>query len=203
MFGLNTEELKVLKRLNTPVKIQDFLDTLRINFEEDGETVMSPRRVLQTRKAHCMEAALFAAAVLWLHKEEPLLLDLKALPFDDDHVITLYKKKGFWGAISKSNHASLRFRDPVYASPREIALSYFHEYFENKKGRKTLDSYSRPFDLKKYGSTWITSEEELWHIPEDLDSHPHYKLVAKTLRPLIRKADKMELRAGRLVEWGK
>jgi hypothetical protein len=149
MFNFSKSELAILNKLSTPIKIQDFLDTIPINFEKKGETHMSPRRVLRENKAHCIEGALLAAVALWLHGHEPLLLDLKAHPHDDDHVVALYKINNLWGAISKSNHSTIRFRDPVYKTIRELALSYFHEYFEEKSGKKVLYSYSKPFNLKK------------------------------------------------------
>jgi len=197
------DDSAVFKNLNTPQKIQDFLDTIAINFEKNGETLMSPRRVLREKKSHCIEAALLAAAALSYHGARPLLLDLKASKHDYDHVVALYKKNNFWGAISKSNHASLRFRDPVYKTVRELALSYFHEYFENKKGKKTLRSYSRPFNLNKYGKKWLTSEENLWHIAQDLDDSPHFPIAPLKNIKKARPADKMELRAGKLTEWKK
>ena len=107
MFGFNKEEMRILRSLDTPQKIQDFLETLRINFEPGGDTLMSPRVVLRERRAHCIEGALIAATALWMHGEKPLLLDLKALDIDYDHVVALYKKNGYWGAISKTNHAAL------------------------------------------------------------------------------------------------
>ena len=150
MFGLNKKELTILKKLTTPIKIQNFLDSIPRNSEKNGETYMSPRQVLTQNKAHCFEGALVAALALWLHNEPPLLLDLKANHIDDDHVLALYRRNNYWGAISKTNHATLRFRDPVYKTLRELALSYFHEYFENDHGKKTLRQYSaRPFDLRK------------------------------------------------------
>jgi hypothetical protein len=154
MFNLTKSELKILRKLNTPIKIQDFLDTLPINFEKRGDTQMSPRKVLREKKAHCIEGALLAAAALWIAGEEPLLMDLKAMPHDDDHVVALYKINGLWGAISKTNHATVRFRDPIYRTVRELALSYFHEYFldkdskKAKAGQKVLYSYSKPFNLE-------------------------------------------------------
>lgn len=200
MFGLSKEELAVFKKLSTPVKIQDFLDRLPVNFEKKGETNFSPRVVLRENKAHCLEGALFAAAVLWFHGEKPLLLDLRAIP-DEDHVVALYKRHGHWGAISKSNHTVLRFRDPVYRTLRELVLSNFHEYFADKTGVKSLRSYSKPLNLKTLGSSWITAEENLNHIAELLDDLPHYDLFPKTIDKLIRKADLMELRAGAITEW--
>src|SRR3989338_6552129 len=127
MFGLSKKELAIFKKLNTPIKIQDFLDKIPMNWEKKGETYFSPRRALEARKMHCLEGAIFAATALWLQGEKPLLLDLKAKG-DDDHVVALYRRNGYWGAISKTNHAALRFRDPVFKTLRELAVSYFHEY---------------------------------------------------------------------------
>ena len=110
MFGLTQTETAILRRLSTPEKIQDFLDALPINHEKRGDTCMSPRQVLREGKAHCIEGAMLAALALWMHGEEPLLLDLTTLRYDDDHVVALYRRNGFWGAISKTNHAVLRFQ---------------------------------------------------------------------------------------------
>lgn len=203
MHGLTLEELRALKKLNTPIKIQDFLDTLPINFEKRGETYMSPRRVLRTQKAHCFEGALLAALALMLQGEKPLLLDLTSYPHDDDHVVALYRKNGFWGAISKTNHAALRFRDPIYKNVRELTLSYFHEYFMNSTGRKVLATYSDPFDLSKVKTNWITAEKELFSVMHQLDKSPHHKIVPKNNKKFIRPADSVERKAGKIVEWKK
>jgi len=203
MHDLTSEELRILRKLNTPIKIQDFLDTLPINFEKRGETYMSPRRVLREKKAHCFEGALLAALALSLQGERPLLLDLTSYPHDDDHVVALYKKNGYWGAISKTNHAALRFRDPVYKSVRELALSYFHEYFMNSSGKKVLATYSDPFDLSKIKTNWKTAEEELFEVMHALDRSPHHTLVPKGNKKFIRPADRIERKAGKIVEWKK
>ncbi len=200
-FGLSPEELEVVRALSTPLKIQDYLDTLPINHEKRGDTCMSPRLVLRKQKAHCIEGAMLAAVALWLRGEKPLLLDLKTLRGDDDHVVALYKRGGCWGAISKTNHATLRFRDPIYKSVRELAASYFHEYFLDSTGVKTLRSHSGPFSLKAYGMKWITSEEDLWDIAYALDVSPHYPLFPKGNEQYIRLADSMERKAGILTEW--
>ena len=118
MLGLSSQELALFRRLSSPGKIQDYLDTLPFNYEKRGDTCHSPRQVLQAGKAHCIEGALLAAAALWFHGAEPLLLDLKTRPVDYDHVVALYKKNGYWGAISKTNHGVLRFRDPIYRTTR-------------------------------------------------------------------------------------
>src|SRR3989344_3125367 len=201
MFGLSPRELRILQKLTTPAKIQDFLDSLPMNHEKKGETHMSPRRVLREKKAHCIEGALLAAVALWLHGEPPLLLDLVSAPEDDDHVVALYKRNGYWGAISKTNHATIRFRDPVYKTIRELALSYFHEWFMNTNGVKTLRSYSQPLHLRELGPNWVTSSKDLWHVDKMLDALPHHPVVPKGNKRYIRKADRMERRAGGITEW--
>ncbi len=143
-----------------------------------------------------------AAVALWLHGEKPLLMDLKA-PGDDDHVVALYRKNGYWGAISKTNHAALRFRDPVYKTLRELAVSYFHEYFENATGKKMLRAYSTPFNVRRLGTKWITSEEDLYYIAQMIDDAPHRALFPKENERWLRTADAMEVTAGTIIEWKK
>ncbi|MEK7531689.1 MAG: hypothetical protein AAB545_02050 [Patescibacteria group bacterium] len=198
-FPLSREEKKLFKKLSTPEKIQDFLDTLRINFEEKKETLMSPRRVLREKKAHCMEGALLASAILWFHGEKPLLLDLQAKTPHQSHALALFKKGGFWGAISKSNHSTVRFRDPVYRTLRELSMSYFNEYTDNDTRKKTLIGYSRPMDLRSFETMWITEEKDLWHIDQALTNMPHIRLIPKKTK--LREGDKMERRVGALPEW--
>ncbi len=202
MFGLTPQELAILRPLKTPAQIQDFLDSIPMNHEKEGETHWCPRRVLKENKAHCIEGALLAATALWLHGEDPIILDLKGAPPDYDHVVALYKRNGYWGAISKTNHATIRFRDPVYKTIRELVLSYFHEWFMNVDGKKTLLSYSRPFNMKKLGTAWVTREDDWWELDDILNALPHFPLVPKGNQKFIRDADAMELKAGRLIEWG-
>lgn len=201
MLGLSKKELSSLRRLSSPQKIQDYLESLPFNFEKGGETLMSPRRVLEARRAHCLEGALLAATALWLHGEKPLLLDLKTHKKDQEHVVALFRKNGYWGAISKTNHAVLRYRDPIYETVRELALSYFHEYFLNSNGQKTLESYSTPFDLSTLGDVWVTDEKDLWHISKRLDRTRHFPVVPKKNLKLLRPASKVERTAGRITEW--
>jgi hypothetical protein len=199
-YGLSKKEKRVFDKLDTPQKIQDFLDQMPINFERTGETLMSPRLVLQKNKAHCIEAALLAAAVLWHHGQKPLLLDLVADKKDFDHVVCLFRQGGYWGAISKSNHAVLRWRDPVYRTVRELAMSYYHEYFL-PNGAKSLKTYSAPFDLRKFRTEWVTSEKKLMYIGDALDRSPHFRTVEKKQEKNLRKADRIMIKAGRLKEW--
>src|SRR3989344_696033 len=158
-YGLNSDELSLLKSLNNPSKIQDFLNGLRMNFEEDGETCMSPKNVLKVRKAHCMEGAMLGALALRIHGHNPLIVDLEAARQDFDHVIAVYEKDKFWGAIGKTNHGVLRYREPVYLSIRELVMSFFHEYFIDN-GVKTLRRFSDPINLARFDKqNWVTSEQ--------------------------------------------
>ncbi len=209
---LSPAERRVFNKLRTPELVQDYLDHSPINFEQRGETILSPRRVLQEKKMHCMEGALFAAASLAYHGREPLLLDLQTLRHDDDHVVALFsvvygsasgRKEKRWGAISKTNHSILRWRDPVYKTVRELAMSYFHEYFLFKNGKKTLRAYSKPFNLKKYGAGWVVAEEDLDHIAIDLDNSPHFPIAPSSVIKKLRRASLIERRSLNLEEWNK
>ncbi len=196
-------EFDILCKLKNPVQIQDFINKIPINFEQGGETCLSPLQVLKQKRAHCIEGAMLAAVALRLQGRDPLLLDLKSVWHDDDHVVALFKERGFWGAISKTNHAVLRYREPIYKTVRELAMSYFHEYFTND-GKKTLRSYSAPFNLKKFDKkNWMTSAKDLWYIVRALDKAKHFPLITKTQIKYLRKADKIEIMAGKLVEWKK
>ncbi|MEK6891129.1 MAG: hypothetical protein AABX03_03235 [Nanoarchaeota archaeon] len=201
-FQFNKEEIKVIKKLNTPVKIQEFLNSLEINFEETGETCMSPRMVLKTKKAHCIEAAMFAAAVMRFHGHPPLILDFETTPEDEDHVVALFKKDNHWGAISKTNHAVLRYREPIYKSIRELAMSYFHEYYLFANGKKTLRKISKPINLNRFNKKgWMTSEDNIWYIPNYLCDIPHTALINRSQINNLRRVDPIEITAGKLVEY--
>lgn len=199
--SLTEKELQVFKSLNTPAKIQDFLETLPINFEEKGETCFSPRQVLKHKKAHCFEGAFFAAAVLMFHGKKPLLLDLVSAFEDDDHIAALFKNGGYWGAITKTNHGVLRYREPVYLTVRELAMSFFHEYFLNN-GKKTLRAFSKPFDLSKFNNqSWVTSDNDLFYIARAIDDSPHEKILTQNQIRKLRKADPIEIKMGKITQW--
>jgi len=201
MFGLTKEELSLLKKLDTPPKIQAYLDSFTINHEEEGDTCLSPRRVMRERRAHCIEGAMLAALAFRIHGEPPLVLDLTSDPRDFDHVVALFKQHGCWGAVSKTNHAVLRYREPIYRTLRELALSFFHEYF-NADGYKTLRSYSRPVNLSRFDKQgWITNEEDVWFVERYLYDVKHYPLLNRTQISSLQKAHPMEIKAGEIVEW--
>ncbi len=197
---LSPAERAVFQKLKTPVDVQNYLDRFPINFELAGETIFSPRRVLRHKTAHCVEGALFAAASLAYQGRTPWLLDIQTAPYDDDHIVALFKEGGRWGAISKTNHTILRWRDPVYKSVRELAMSYFHEYIV-ADGDKTMRAYSRPFDLSRYAPEWVVSEEDLADLIDALDTSPHSPIAGKAAMKNLRWAQPIEAKVLDITEW--
>jgi len=199
-LGLTAAEFAVLKRLDTPRKIQAFIHSLRQNFELRGDTCRPVRVVLRTRTAHCIEGAMLAAAALWVQGERPLLMDLRAVR-DYDHVITLFRRSGCWGAISKTNGIGLRCRDPLYRSLRELAMSYLHEY-TNRREIKSLREYSLPYDLRSVDPrVWVSGEKNAWQVAERLDELRHFPLVrGRQLKSMLPR-DPFERRVGGMLQY--
>ncbi|TMG28759.1 MAG: hypothetical protein E6H93_12630 [Chloroflexi bacterium] len=177
LADLTRVELETFRRrLNTPARVQQFLDEIPYNTELDGETFRSPRLVLRDRTANCIEGAVLAAAALRVQGEAPLVMDLTAV-HDEDHVIAVFKRRGLWGAIATSKFTGLRYREPVYRSLRELAMSYFEHYF-NLEGERTLRGHGRPVNLARFDRLhWMTSEAPLWPIAHHLERIPHVGLV--------------------------
>lgn len=200
---LSDAERRLFTRLSSPRRIQDYLDSLPINFELRGETYMSPRRLIKKRTAHCFEGALLAAAAMYCHGGKPLLLDLQTIGDDEDHVVAPFFDGGYWGAISKTNHSILRYRDPVYKTVRELSMSYFHEYITDG-GKKSMRSFSKPFDLSIYApEKWMVAEDDLYWLVEALDSSPHFPIAPKKTMKKLRKAAAVEIQASKMLEWRK
>jgi hypothetical protein len=191
-FGLSPKNLRTLRALKTPAKIQKFIDALTYQY---ADTALSPRRVLRERKGHCLEGALLAAAALRVNGHPPLLMDLEAVR-DDDHVVALYRERGLWGGIAKSNYAGLRFRAPIYRTLRELALSYFEHYY-NLRGERTLRAYSAPVNLTRFDpQQWMTSEEDVWCVPEYLANARHYPLFPSKVARRLPRLDRRSYEAG-------
>jgi hypothetical protein len=158
------------------------------------------REVLRQQRAHCIEGAMLAACALWIHGEAPLLLDLKA-ERDYDHVLALFRRDGCWGAISKTNPPLLRWRDPVYRSLRELAVSYLHEY-ANRRNQKTLRSYAGPLDLRRIDpSLWVTNGSHCWDIASKLDELRHVKLVTRAQAKRLRLRDAVERKVAAILQY--
>lgn len=199
-LGLTRAEFALLQRLDNPGRIHEFVYGLKQNFELGGETCLTVREVLDTRRAHCIEGAMLAACAFWIHGEPPLLLDMRAVN-DFDHVVALYRRHGHWGAISKTNGVFLRSRDPVYRDLRELAMSYFHEY-ANRRNHKTLREYSLPYDLRRVDpQIWVSGDNGAWEVAAALDDVRHFSLVPGRHLRLVSRRDPFERRAGALSQY--
>lgn len=189
-----SEEADFLKTLNDPDNIQGFLDSIEYN---PSYECRSPRYVIRKKSAHCFEGALFAAAALEFNGYEPLIVDMKAHN-DDDHVIAVFRIDGHWGSVAKSNFTTLRYREPVYRSIRELVMSYFDFYF-NTDGVKSLRSFSLPLNLTVYNNRfWKTTDDDLEYIGDKLEIMRHYPVVNDKMIRSLKKASPTMLSAGML-----
>jgi len=190
-FGFSPAELRKLRSLKDPGGIQQFIDDMPYHL---ANTAWSPRRVLRENTSHCFEGAIFAAAALRANGYPPLILDFEA-EHDTDHVIAIYKVKDHWGAIAKSNYTNCRFREPVYRSIRELAMSYFQIYF-NMRRQRSLRNVSRPINLKRFDDQrWMTTEKPIWFIVYYLLEIPHTKLVTRAMVNRLHRVDERTFRA--------
>src|SRR5512139_1616813 len=194
MLMWDKSELGLLRKLDRPIAVQRWLN--RIAYDPDYAT-SSPRLVIRDRKANCFEGAIFAAAALRELGHRPLLVDIRSWN-DDDHVIAVFRERGHWGAVAKSNYTVLRFREPVYRSVRELVMSYFDVYF-NPIGQKTMRSYSRPLDLSRFDRRrWMTTDEDLGYIGDTLDDAPHIRVLTPAMVRALNPVDPDLVRAGLL-----
>jgi hypothetical protein len=160
-----------------------------------ADSAWSPRLVLRENTSHCYEGALFAAAALRVIGYPPLILDLEA-EHDTDHVIAVYRVDGHWGALAKSNFTGCRYREPVYRSLRELALSYFDTYF-NLRGERTLRTFSRPVHMRRFDPLhWMTTEQPVWFVAEYLLTISHYPLITRAQAKRLHRLDGRSFRAG-------
>ena len=184
-FGFTAKELRKLRGMKNPHGIQKFLDDAPYHL---ADTAWSPRRVLNEETAHCCEGAIFAAAALRANGYPPLLLDLEA-EHDTDHVLAIFRENGCWGAVAKSNYTGCRWREPVYRTPRELALSYFNTYF-NLRRERTLRRYSVPVNLKRFDRQhWMTTDQPVWFVVNHLFDIKHYPLIAPAMAKRLHRAD--------------
>jgi len=190
--GFTSAELRRLRSLKDPYGIQRFLDAMPYHLED---TAWSPRRVLRENISHCYEGALFAAAALRANGYPPLIVDLEA-ERDTDHVIAVFRVGGHWGAVAKSNYTGCRYREPVYRSLRELALSYFEVYF-NLLGERTLRTFSRPVYMKRFDHLeWMTTEKPVWFVAEYLFTISHTPLLTPGQVKRLHRLDGRSFRAG-------
>ena len=190
--GFTPAELRKLRSLKDPHGIQRFLDDQPYHL---ADTAWSPRRVLRENTSHCFEGATFAAAALRVNGFPPLVIDLEAV-HDTDHVIAVYKQQGHWGAVAKSNYTGCRYREPVYRTLRELAMSYFEVYF-NLRRERTLRTFSNPVNLARFDYLdWMTTDQQLWFIAEYLFTIRHFRLLKPRMAKSLHKLDDRSFRAG-------
>lgn len=193
---LNEEQRVLFKSLNTPAEIQAYLDKIPYSTENKNR---SPASVLRDGIAHCLDGGLFAAAALQRIGYGAFIIDLLPEPeTDDDHVLAIYKQYSHLGAIAKSNFAGLRFREPIYRSLRELALSYFPMYF-NSRREKTLRAYTRPLNLKNFdhlGWMWRDAAADL--IEQELHSLRNFALLKDEMIAGLSPVDSRTYEAGLL-----
>ena len=183
--------MRRLRALKTPSGVQRFLDEIPYNL---GYTARAPKRVLHERTASCFEGAIFAAAALRVLGFPPLIFDLEAEQ-DTDHVLAIFKQRGHWGAVAKSNFAGCRYREPVYRTLRELAMSYFNIYF-NLRCERTLRRYSRPVNLTRFDQlNWMTTSGPVWFIAEHLCEIPHLSLLTPAMTRNLTRLDSRLVKA--------
>jgi hypothetical protein len=189
--GFTASDLRTLRALKTPAGIQKFLDDLPYNL---SYTARSPKKVLADSIASCLEGGIFAAAALRVIGFPPLIFDLEAEQ-DTDHVVAIFKLRGHWGAVAKSNFTGCRYREPVYRTLRELAMSYFNIYF-NLRGERTLRRYSRPVNLARFDDRdWMTTEKPIWFIAEHLCEIPHISLLSPAMEKNLTRLDHRSMQA--------
>ena len=189
------EELSILESLTTPFKIQTYLLDLSYSAEE---RYRSPRSVLRDRIAHCFDGCLFAAAALRHLGHPPLIVDMLPNGRDDDHLIAVYRIKGSWGAVAKSNFSGLTYREPVYRNLRELVMSYFEQFY-NVQREKTLRGYTVPLNLRAFDRLdWMGSDEHLEAIADRLDSLRKVSILTPFMARRLSPLDKRSYNAGLL-----
>lgn len=165
-------ERRLIDRLDTPARVQAFLNGLPYNTEPPPgrATLRSFRSVLRLRTAHCLEAALAAAVVLEQHGYPPLVMSLESVD-ELDHVLFVYRRRGRWGSVGRSRDPGLHGRKPVFAHPRTLALSYVDPYVDFT-GR--VIGYA-VVDLRAALGTydWRLSDRNVWKVERVLLDHPH------------------------------
>ncbi|MCU0590346.1 MAG: hypothetical protein MUC57_02610 [Desulfobacterales bacterium] len=186
-------ERGMISGLTSPARIQAFLDDIAYSTDD---FYRCPLRVLRERTAHCFDGAVFAAAALRRLGHPPLILDLLSNGRDDEHLLALFKIDGHWGAVAKSNFVGLRFREPVYRNLRELAMSYFEQYY-NIEREKTLRGYTGPLNLNRFDRfDWMTKDEPLDLIARRTDEIRRINLLPPALADRLSPVDERSYQAG-------
>jgi len=190
---LNSEERAIVNGLTSPAGVQAFLDSIPYSTDE---FYRCPLRVLRDRTAHCFDGAMFAAAALRRIGYPPLILDMLSNGRDDEHLLALFKDRGCWGAVAKSNFVGLRFREPVYRTIRELVMSYFEQYY-NLEREKTLRGYTGPLNLKRFDRlNWMTADETMDLIARRTEEIRRVMLIDAEMEKRLSPVDERSYQAG-------
>jgi hypothetical protein len=168
-------ERRLIKRLRTPLAVQQYLNRLPYNTEPapGGATLRSFRGVVRHGAAHCLEAALFAAVVLEQHGYRPRVLSFESID-ELDHVIFVYQARGKWGSVARSRDPGLHGRLPMFATPRALALSYADPYVDYT-GRVT--GYAVVDVAAEMGHyDWRLADTNIWKVERMLLEYPHRRI---------------------------
>lgn len=195
--SLSSEQRQILENLNTPIKIQIFLDTIAYDGSDIDRTSV---QVMEQGRAHCLDGGLFAAAALRRLGYPPLIIDLVPAPnTDDDHVLALFRRNNHWGAVAKSNFVGLRYREPVYKTVRELVMTYFEAYHSLNYDR-TLRGYTRPLNLAAFDRFgWETTEEGVKRVSKRLYSLRSVPLLTPKMIEDLSQVDIITYRSNTLV----
>lgn len=172
-------ERALIARLNTPSKVQRWLNALPYNTEEGGETQRSFRQVIRLKKAHCMEAALFAAVVLEQHGYPPLVMSLASKDWLD-HVIFIYQHDTGWGSVARSRDPGLHGRKPRFKSLRQLAMSYYDAYVDYTGRLRGFGVVNLQEAMGTYD--WRLTEKNVWAVEQMLIDLPHKKIKSSDRR---------------------
>jgi hypothetical protein len=193
LSSLSPDERRLVRSISSPVRIQQFLDTVAYSTES---SYRAPLTVLRERVGHCYDGAVFAAAALAWNDDPPLLMNLFPNSRDDEHLVALFRRNGGWGAIGQSNFVGLRYREPIHRTLRELMMSYFEQYY-NVSGEKTLRSYTKPLNLRKFDrALWMTDTKGMDIIADHLGSMPQVRLLTPAMARTLAKVDPRSYAAG-------
>lgn len=196
LSALTPKQRELFLGLTTPFAIQCFLDSIPYSAEYANRC---PLRVMQDRKAHCLDGAVFAAAALRQIGFRPLVVDLFPEPgLDDDHILAIYKINGAYGSVAQSNFVGLRFREAVFRSVRELIMSYFEVFF-NVNGIKTMRSFTAPYNLSSFDHlSWTVSDAGVNVIESRLARLHHYPVLTPAMAAGLSRLDDLSYQANTL-----
>lgn len=162
---------RLAKKFTTPELVQKFIRSLDYNSEPTGETLRSAQQTVLAGRAHCLEGAFVAAAILERHDHPPLVISMESQDYLD-HVIYVFQQNGLWGSIAQSRDEGLHGRKPVFKNLRQLCWSYY-EPFIDKTGR--LKAY-QVFHLDEFSGDWRHSKKNVWPVQNYMCEVKHIKL---------------------------